>query len=182
MESVRIRSLLWWTEGNTRVERKKDEYLLSVFHWSVGSLTLCSYVVPPILSNMGVILLILYWWPGDKWLFKLLLKIGRRQWHPTPVLLPGKSHGWRSLVGCSPDSNPSLHGSNDQTLYLVIFQCLVFSFNDNILYYYFFNLAASGLCWRLAGSCAVVRGLSSCGTRARKLCRMGLVAPWHVES
>ena len=27
---------------------------------------------------------------------------GRRQWHPTPVLLPGKSHGWRSLVGCSP--------------------------------------------------------------------------------
>ena len=26
----------------------------------------------------------------------------RRQWHPTPVLLPGKSHGWRSLVGCGP--------------------------------------------------------------------------------
>ena len=24
--------------------------------------------------------------------------IRRRQWHPTPVLLPGKSHGWRSLV------------------------------------------------------------------------------------
>ena len=27
---------------------------------------------------------------------------GRRQWHPTPVLLPGKSHGQRSLVSCSP--------------------------------------------------------------------------------
>ena len=26
----------------------------------------------------------------------------RRQWHPTPVLLPGKSHGWRSLIGGSP--------------------------------------------------------------------------------
>ena len=26
----------------------------------------------------------------------------RRRWHPTPILLPGKSHGWRSLVGCSP--------------------------------------------------------------------------------
>ena len=26
----------------------------------------------------------------------------RRQWHPTPVLLPWKSHGWRSLEGCSP--------------------------------------------------------------------------------
>ena len=28
--------------------------------------------------------------------------VRRRQWHPTPVLLPGKSHGWRSLEGCSP--------------------------------------------------------------------------------
>ena len=26
----------------------------------------------------------------------------RRQCHPTPVLLPGKSHGRRSLEGCSP--------------------------------------------------------------------------------
>ena len=26
----------------------------------------------------------------------------RRQWHPTPVLLPGKSHGQRSVVGSSP--------------------------------------------------------------------------------
>ena len=30
------------------------------------------------------------------------LILWRRQWHPTPVLLPGKSHGRRSLVGCSP--------------------------------------------------------------------------------
>ena len=39
----------------------------------------------------------------------------RRQWHPTPVLLPGKSHGQRSLVGCSPwgreesDTTEQLH-------------------------------------------------------------------------
>ena len=39
----------------------------------------------------------------------------RRQWHPTPVLLPGKSHGRKSLVGCSPwgheesDMNERLH-------------------------------------------------------------------------
>ena len=26
----------------------------------------------------------------------------RRNWQPTPVFLPGKSHGWRSLVSCSP--------------------------------------------------------------------------------
>ena len=29
----------------------------------------------------------------------------RRQWHPTSVLLPGKSHGRRSLIGCSPWGN-----------------------------------------------------------------------------
>ena len=38
--------------------------------------------------------------------FHYLMKITklhwRRRWHPTPVLLPGKSHGWRSLIGCSP--------------------------------------------------------------------------------
>ena len=28
--------------------------------------------------------------------------INNRQWHPTPVLLFRKSHGWRSLEGCSP--------------------------------------------------------------------------------
>ena len=39
----------------------------------------------------------------------------RRQWHPTPVLLPGKSHGQRSLVDYSPwgreesDSAEGLH-------------------------------------------------------------------------
>ena len=26
----------------------------------------------------------------------------RRKWQPTPVFLPGESHGQRSLVGCSP--------------------------------------------------------------------------------
>ena len=30
------------------------------------------------------------------------VEVQRRQWHPTPVLLPGKSHGRRSMVGCSP--------------------------------------------------------------------------------
>ena len=46
---------------------------------------------------------------------KLESRLRRRQWHPTPVLLPGKSHGWRSLVGCSPwgceelDTTEQLH-------------------------------------------------------------------------
>ena len=36
------------------------------------------------------------------YLYICIYKLLRRQWHPTPVLLPGKSHGQRSLVGCSP--------------------------------------------------------------------------------
>ena len=38
------------------------------------------------------------------WVFSVRwwLAVRRRQWHPTPVLLPGKSHGWRSRIGCSP--------------------------------------------------------------------------------
>ena len=38
---------------------------------------------------------IFYKWPPKK-------HCRRRQWHPTPVLSPGKFHGRRSLVGCSP--------------------------------------------------------------------------------
>ena len=38
--------------------------------------------------------------PGfDPWVRKILW---RRKWQPTPVFLPGESHGWRSLVGYSP--------------------------------------------------------------------------------
>ena len=33
------------------------------------------------------------------WVGKILW---RRKWQPTPVLLPGKSHGWRRVVGYSP--------------------------------------------------------------------------------
>ena len=35
----------------------------------------------------------------DPWVGKIPW---RRRWHPTPVLLPGKSHGRKSLVGYSP--------------------------------------------------------------------------------
>ena len=47
----------------------------------------------------------LYHWAtwGTLYWFTFLLKVyRRRQWHPTPVLLPGESHEWRNLVGCSP--------------------------------------------------------------------------------
>ena len=41
----------------------------------------------------------------------------RRQWHPTPVLLPGKSHGWMSLVGYRPWGRKEL--DTTERLYLL---------------------------------------------------------------
>ena len=35
----------------------------------------------------------------DPWVGKIPW---RRKWQPTPVLLPGKFHGWRNLIGYSP--------------------------------------------------------------------------------
>ena len=50
--------------------------------------------------------------PGfDSWVRKIPW---RRKWQPTPVLLPGKSHGWRSLVGYSPLG----HKESDMTEWL----------------------------------------------------------------
>ena len=39
------------------------------------------------------------------WVRKILW---RRKWQPTPVFLPGKSHGQRSLVGYSPRNHKSV--------------------------------------------------------------------------
>ena len=41
----------------------------------------------------------------DPWVGKIPW---RRKWQPTPVLLPGKFHGWRSLVGYSPQGHKEL--------------------------------------------------------------------------
>ena len=42
----------------------------------------------------------------DLWVTKISW---RRQWQPTPVLLPGKSYGQRSLAGYSPWSPKELN-------------------------------------------------------------------------
>ena len=42
---------------------------------------------------------------GEKWIHVCVWLSPfavHQKWHPTPVLLPGKSHGLRSRVGCSP--------------------------------------------------------------------------------
>ena len=52
---------------------------------------------------------------SPRYLSMLLLSLSKKAMAPTPVLLPGKSHGWKSLVGCSPwgheesDTTEGLH-------------------------------------------------------------------------
>ena len=47
----------------------------------------------------------------DLWIAATWEIFRRRQWHPTPVLLPRKSHGGRSLVGCCLPVLPQCMGS-----------------------------------------------------------------------
>ena len=54
---------------------------------------------PGRLQSMGS-LRVRHDWATSLWLFTFIH--WRRQWQPTPVFLPGESHGRRSLGGCSP--------------------------------------------------------------------------------
>ena len=45
---------------------------------------------------------------SDPWVGKTH---GRRKWQPTPVLLPGESHGQRSLAGYGPGSHKEANTS-----------------------------------------------------------------------
>ena len=64
----------------------------------------------------------------------------RRKWQPTPVFLPGKSHGWRSLVGYSPWSHKVGHDWATSLPYFYIDSCLLhqwlISFTDSTVMFF----------------------------------------------
>ena len=66
------------------------------FRWLNHYLTLCQ-------SHKAELKVGFIWglWCSSNFMFVSKIN-GRRQWQPTSVLLPGKSHGWRTLVGYSP--------------------------------------------------------------------------------
>ena len=80
------------------------------------------------------------------------MKIGRRWWHPTPVLLPGKSHEPRSLVGCSPWG----HEESDMTEWLHFHFSLSCIGEEN-------GNHSSVLAWRIPGT-GELGGLPSTGS------------------
>ena len=96
-----FRLLIWWI------------MLIDFEHWTSFAFLRQSWLGHGVLFfsyfarfNLLIFLRICLW---------VILVCGRRQWHSTPVLLPRKSHGWRSLVGRSPwghwgsDTTEGLH-------------------------------------------------------------------------
>ena len=68
---------------------------LQILSWSW--LFLCKWVVSPKSNSINESSIYFY----ATWNRPYVVELRRRRWHPTPVLLPGKSHGWRSLVSCT---------------------------------------------------------------------------------
>ena len=88
----------------------------------------------------------------------------RRQWQPTTVLLPGKSHGWRSLVGCGPWG----HKESDTTEWLHFHFSLSYigKGNGNPLQCSCLENPRNGGAWW-----AAVYGVTQCRTRLKWLSR-----------
>ena len=89
----------------------------------------------------------------------------QRQWHPIPVLLPGKSHGRRSLVGCSPWA----HEESDMTEQLHFYFSLscIGEGNGNPLQYSCLENPRDGKAWW-----AAIHGVIQSRTRLK----------WHSSS
>ena len=83
-----------------------ESYIISVYFWSLNIYSL--------IHSFHTYLFSSFYNPGLPWWLRRLSiwetrvqSLGweapwRRKWQSTPVLLPGKSHGQRSLVGYSP--------------------------------------------------------------------------------
>ena len=105
-------------------------------------------------SSMFYIIPQLPWWlrrlsvclqcgrPGfNPWVWKIFW---RRKWQPTPVFLPGKSHGWRNLVGYSPWGRKELD-MTERTHSLT--HSLILSHRSYMLLSFSFFLSFSLLFW-----------------------------------
>ena len=86
--------ICWWVRNKVflyatnilRLFLLKILHILSLSHIYICYIHVCVYIrIHTIFSNH----------------LRMSSYIRRRWWHPTPVLLLGKSHGWRSLVDCS---------------------------------------------------------------------------------
>ena len=85
-----------------------------------------------------------------------------RQWHPTPVLLPGKSHGRRSLVGYSLWGR-SESGTTERLRFHFSLSCIGEGDGNPLQYSYLENPRDGGAWW------AAVSGVAQSQTRLKRL-------------
>ena len=90
----------------------------SCFFDDPADLAICSLVPLPFLKPA--------WTSGSSWFtycwslpWRILSISWRRTWQPTPVLLPGKPHGWRRLVGYRPWSRKESAQLSDFTFFFL---------------------------------------------------------------
>ena len=108
---------MWYLQFHS--SQKILQFLFWYLLWLIGYLKVChlNFIIAVKIPNSFLFVIsnfIPLWWEGMCSIMALLLNIlifvlwasiwfiWRRQWHPTPVLLLRKSHGRRSLEGCSP--------------------------------------------------------------------------------
>ena len=93
---------------------------------------------------------------------RLVNRYGRRQWHPTPVLLPGKSHGRKSLVGCSPWGR-SESGTTERLHFHISLSCIGGGHGNPLQCSCLENPRDCGAWW------AAVHGVTQTRTRLKRL-------------
>src|SRR5574337_540011 len=86
----------------------------------------------------------------------------RRRWHPTPVLLPGKSHGPKSLVGCSPWGR-SESGTTERLHFHISLSCIGGGHGNPLQCSCLENPRDCGAWW------AAVHGVTQTRTRLKRL-------------
>ena len=93
-------------EGEMNAESSMDAYTLTYVNRYQQEFAVCLREHKPGLCDNLDVVGMGERWEGDSrgrgYMYNYGYFIWGRQRHPTPVLLPGKSHGRRSLVGCSP--------------------------------------------------------------------------------
>ena len=84
--------------------QRSDPCLLHLLYWQLDSLPLCHLGshISKVQSQITKRIYFINNSKKDSNFFPLSIYYGLASWKPTPVFLPGKSHGQRSLAGCSP--------------------------------------------------------------------------------
>ena len=99
----------------------------------------------------------------------------RRQWHPTPVLLPGESQGWGSLVGCGPWGRWE-SDTTERLRFQFLLSCIGEG-NGNPLQCSCLENPRDGGAWR-----AAVCGVAQSRTRLKRLCSSSSIATLFITA